>query len=162
MLRMAPFRIVNFVLASANSPSHFLILAGSPISSATSSPLQGLPPSLSATNISFLSCSQEQLIEQIVSRKFIEVSWSIEDMMLTFLASHSFPMSVFFNGVKFTQIWYETWKLSYHLQICISFKSLSRCGRYVEKLKDFGSIHLIPSTYLWSLFGKEDPFEGQG
>ena len=53
-----------------------MILAGSPISSATSSPLQGrLPPSLSTTNISFLSCSQEQLIEQIVSRKFIEVSW---------------------------------------------------------------------------------------
>ena len=50
-----------------------MTLAGSPINSATSSPLQGLPPSLSATNISFLSCSQEQLIEQIVSRKFIEV-----------------------------------------------------------------------------------------
>ena len=52
-----------------------MTVAGSAINSATSSPLQGLPPS---TNISFLSCSQEQLIEQIVSRKFIEVrlgSW---------------------------------------------------------------------------------------
>lgn len=47
---------------------------GSAINSATSSPLQGLPPSISSTNVSFLSCSQEQLIEHIVSNKFIEIA----------------------------------------------------------------------------------------